>query len=562
MTKASVKDPLVGTIIDGKYRVDKLLDQGGMGRVYRVTHLQLDKIFALKLMKSGIAEQEELLARFRREAEALAKIQHPNVVMVTDYGLMPDKAPFIVMEFIEGITLRQLLKTPGQFTEQQVIRIGKHICAGLHEAHSRNIIHRDLKPENIMVQQFADGELMARVLDFGIAKMLKTDELKNIKVSDDTTGRSIPGTLKYLSPEQMLGESIDARADVFGICMILYEILTGVVPAVMVTKVKSVNVLRPDVSTAMNEILMRGLAREPSERQQTALELKKELETIEQSDKHYTGDNLKNIEMAGIPSDASSLTALTLAGATQTNVPQRTTQVWLWAVLLLVLIGGGVGAWQYSLRPDQTTNQVKLDPALIPQLVPISGGDITIGNNKGKDTFAKPEFDRMVTPFQVSRFLVTNRQYGEFVKSTNHAPPNHWGGNVPPAQIIQKPVTNITWYDAVAYCNWLTQTTKRSYRLIKEEEWEYLARNHAKFGVEEILTGFQLEWTGTEFALYPGSTAKHPSPQAKLYCYRGREDNEYSADSPITYRGFQEDKYQHKDLSFRVASDERPAENP
>ncbi|KAF0248753.1 MAG: serine/threonine protein kinase [bacterium] len=272
-SELEIADPMVGTYIEGKYRVDRLLGQGGMGKVFKVTHLKLSKTFALKLMHPAqVTANPANLVRFEREAEALARI---NVVMVTDFGVLSEKNPYIVMEYIEGISLRKLLKTEGQLSERQAINITKQICAGLHEAHRQEIVHRDLKPENIMIQVFDDGEKMARVLDFGIAVM---KESSSPTLAEDWS----MGTLKYMSPEQMYGVPLDARSDIFTICLMVYEMLTGTVPIAMMGKVLPLCDLRPSITATLGEIIHRGISLEPSARQRTVLELKRELETVEQ----------------------------------------------------------------------------------------------------------------------------------------------------------------------------------------------------------------------------------------------------------------------------------------
>jgi len=271
-----VIDPMVGTEIEGKYRVDRLLGQGGMGKVFKVTHLKLGKTFALKLMHQAQATANPAnLVRFEREAEALARVTHPNVVMVTDFGVLSAQDPYIVMEYIEGDSLRKLLKKDGQLSERQTINITKQICAGLHEAHRQGIVHRDLKPENIMIQRFDDGDSMARVLDFGIAVM---KESANATLTEDWG----MGTLKYMSPEQMYGVPLDARSDIFTICLMMYEMLTGTVPIVMMGKVTQLIELRPSVTPMLAEIIHRGISLDVGGRQRSVLELKRELETVEQ----------------------------------------------------------------------------------------------------------------------------------------------------------------------------------------------------------------------------------------------------------------------------------------
>ncbi len=269
-------EAVLGTVIDGKYRLDSLIGLGGMGRVFCATHLQLNKTFALKLMNFP-AHNSPQLVRFKREAESLAKIRHPNVVGVTDFGITTDHTPYIVMEYIEGMSLRTMMEDKGYLTERQALLITKQMCAGLYAAHLQGIVHRDLKPENIMIEQLADGEILVRVLDFSIAKLLQLGDNEE----DISEHEELIGTIKYMTPEQFLGNAVDARSDIFGICMMIYEMLTGVVPAATVSLARPLKELRPDISPRLNEIVHKGLSPLAINRQQSALELKRELEGLE-----------------------------------------------------------------------------------------------------------------------------------------------------------------------------------------------------------------------------------------------------------------------------------------
>ncbi|KAF0211789.1 MAG: serine/threonine protein kinase, partial [bacterium] len=254
--------------------------------VFRVNHINLGKTFALKLMSFSIAEVDSKqlqeidsnrLIRFKREAEALAKINHPNIVSIIDFGVISGHFPYIVMEFVDGKSLRDILNEK-TFSEREAVQIIKQVCSGIHEAHILGIIHRDLKPENIMIQRLSTGELLARVLDFGIAKLTKlnkSDE-KNLNI----TGNDTPGTMKYMAPEQFMSLGIDARTDIFTICLILYEMLTGEIPPVMIGKYKSVAEMRPGVTPGLSLLVSKGLSLSPDDRAQSALELRNELELI------------------------------------------------------------------------------------------------------------------------------------------------------------------------------------------------------------------------------------------------------------------------------------------
>lgn len=269
-------EAVLGTVIDGKYRLDSLIGLGGMGRVFSAIHLQLNKTFALKLM-SFPAQDSPQLARFKREAEALGKIRHPNVVGVTDFGITSSNVPYIVMEYIHGLSLRGMMERQGCFSERQTLMIIKQVCAGLYAAHLQGIVHRDLKPENIMIEELADGDLIVRVLDFSIAKLLQIgDEDENISDHEE-----LLGTVKYMTPEQFLGNAVDARSDIFGICLLTYEMLAGIVPPATVSLAQPLKELRPDISIRLSEILQKGLSSLPENRQQSALELKREFESLE-----------------------------------------------------------------------------------------------------------------------------------------------------------------------------------------------------------------------------------------------------------------------------------------
>lgn len=576
MAETSSTNQIIGTIIDGKYRVDALLGQGGMGKVFRVVHTQLNKEFALKLMDFEKADTDtNLVLRFKREAEVLAKIAHPNIVMVTDFGVLEGgKTPYIVMEYIEGFTLRQMLKKQGKLSEKQAIYIGKQLCAGLHEAHLQGIIHRDLKPENVMVKQFSDGEIMARVLDFGIAKILqKSDEI----VVDNLTGQDVPGTMRYMAPEQMLSQPVDARADIFGICLIIYEMLTATVPAVVVSKPKPITTLRPDVSERLNKVILRGLAHSPDDRAQTALDLKRELEQVENPDASSTTNpaliltaedrNIEGIKTVNHQAAATStnqdrfnslnnLSNINQANTSIVTAPPPSGSMFgkLVAAVILtaVILGGSYAGWQYV---NQKPKEATMEQSALPDMRPIKDGSFMMGNNKGLDIYAKPEHPVKVDAFQVSRFLVTNRQYGEFVKRTNHRAPSGWNGNTPPSQILEEPVYYVSYSDAVDYANWLTTVTGKNYRLLTEPEWEYIARSRLKYGISQMIELKHSEWTSTKFELYPGSKEVNPALKSgvTIRVGRGPIGLKESDEAPETFRqGYKETDILPV-LGFRIA---------
>jgi serine/threonine-protein kinase len=211
-------DPLIGTLIDGRYQVESVLGEGGMGIVYGARHRSLDKRFALKVMRAHMARDGELAARFTQEARAAAAIHHPNIVQITDFGDLPIGAPYFVMELLDGVPLSQLLKCGGPPPFARALRIVKQVAAALAAAHAVGVVHRDLKPDNIHITSYD----VVKVLDFGVAKVAGAGRL--------TRTGMVYGTPHYMSPEQASGDNVDHRADLYALGIIMYEMFAGRVP--------------------------------------------------------------------------------------------------------------------------------------------------------------------------------------------------------------------------------------------------------------------------------------------------------------------------------------------
>src|ERR1051325_3020567 len=215
-------DPLIGVIVAEKYRLEAKLGEGGMGAVYRATRLMIGDEVAVKILHS---EQHDPKAseRFRREAQAAARLKHPNAVNIYDFGVTDDGLQYLVMEFLEGESLRKIIKQQGPLPCSTAAEILSQVCAGLDEAHRHHIIHRDIKPDNIIINVTVTG-IRVKVLDFGIAKIY------DHTASSLTQTGNVLGTPHYMSPEQCIGEELDSRADVYSLGVVLYEMLTGRVP--------------------------------------------------------------------------------------------------------------------------------------------------------------------------------------------------------------------------------------------------------------------------------------------------------------------------------------------
>ena len=222
-------DPLIGYILDDKYRIEKRLGIGGMGTVYRARHLLIDRAVAIKVLNPRFVEDEAAQLRFRREARAAGRLQHANAVGVTDFGRTSDGYVYIVMELLEGRTLREVLAKEAPLDTARAVALMLQTAAAVAAAHDAGIIHRDLKPANIFIVQNSEVPAVVKVLDFGIAKLaaeaLDDDDSKSL-----TLVGAMIGTPRYMSPEQCDGVELTPAADVYSLGVILYEMLTGVVP--------------------------------------------------------------------------------------------------------------------------------------------------------------------------------------------------------------------------------------------------------------------------------------------------------------------------------------------
>jgi serine/threonine-protein kinase len=225
----------LGQVISGRYLIKQLLGEGGMGAVYLAEHTHMKKRVALKLLHPEMVENAEVSARFEREALASAHIEHPNVAAATDFGKTDDGSFFLVLEYIEGTSLRDALEA-GPFSPQRALRITRQIALALERAHDAGIVHRDLKPENVMLVKKDDEPDFVKVLDFGIAKLLEGAASASEEIAKRNGGAAnqpltrlgtILGTPEYMAPEQALGEAVTPAADLYGVGVMLYEMLTG-----------------------------------------------------------------------------------------------------------------------------------------------------------------------------------------------------------------------------------------------------------------------------------------------------------------------------------------------
>lgn len=279
--KSAPDDPLLGRTIEGKYRITSKLGAGGMGAVYRTQRLLIGDDVAVKILHPQHVSEPQATERFRREAQAAARLKHPNAVSIYDFGVTGDGLVYLVMELVEGQSLREIIKQQGPLTPSAAAEVINQVCAALDEAHRRQIVHRDLKPDNILVKPMLNG-LRVKVLDFGIAK------LRDLTAGNLTQTGSVMGTPHYMSPEQCLGEELDSRSDVYSLGVVLYEMLVGVVPfnsptstAVVVQHVNqapaSLRTMNLSISPAVEAVVLHALAKKREDRPQSAAGLANEM---------------------------------------------------------------------------------------------------------------------------------------------------------------------------------------------------------------------------------------------------------------------------------------------
>jgi serine/threonine-protein kinase len=304
-----------GMVIDGRYRVGALLGRGGFGSVYEAENLRFGGRVALKLLDRSDANT---VRRFHQEARISGTILHPNVCRVFDVGWINDK-PFIVMELLSGETLSTRLERKGPLKCGDAVDIAIQVLAGLGAAHELGIVHRDVKPQNVFLMWRAGCSPMVKLLDFGLAKALTKEPVR----ANTTVPGKIVGTITYMSPEQLHGERIDARTDLFSCAVLLFEAMTGVLPwngrtptdvgaAILRDQPQSLLRLLPHAPPELEPILLHGLNKQRSRRFQTAIEFMRALGALQRA-----RPNL----MAGVsPEDESSTgVALPVTYASSSN---------------------------------------------------------------------------------------------------------------------------------------------------------------------------------------------------------------------------------------------------
>jgi serine/threonine protein kinase len=365
---------IVGRTID-RYKVVRQLGAGAMGAVYEVEHLRLGKRFAMKVIHAELSKVEEFLARFDREATACSALDHPSCISVTDYGRTENEQPFLVMEYVKGQPLHQVLEEQGPLPQNEAIALMRDVLRGLDHAHGQGIIHRDIKLENVMMVT-RKGQRTVKILDFGIAKA----PLEGSKQL--TQAGMVFGTPEYMAPEQTMSAQVDARADLYAVGVMLFALLTGKTPfydaagqvELLQTKLTQpappMSTVAPGqrFSPALEQFVAHALQREPSKRFSTAEEMIAELDRVTRELGMVPRTTLTRVPIA----TAEPQQAVALTTVTPSDKPHKASP--------LAGIKTGFGWWLSQIRSYLRDPQLETMPARLSGLVYTKAGRVVFAS--------------------------------------------------------------------------------------------------------------------------------------------------------------------------------------
>jgi serine/threonine-protein kinase len=282
---------LVGKVLESKYEIESVLAEGGMAVLYLAKQKKMERTVVVKVVHNYLSHNQNEIQRFEREAQVVARLNHPNIVAVYDFGLIDGSLPFIVMEYIRGMNLSQKVSRHGPPGMAVAVRIIRQICRALEEAHSLGIIHRDLKPDNIILQEKFDRPDWVKIVDFGIAHRVDTQGKRLTRA-----GRML-GTPEYASPEQFKDVKLDPRSDIYSLGVVIFEMLTGHVPyeagnlgalmaKILLDPVPSITSYRQDIApdSPMDVLVRKCMEKDPDKRFQTVREVRKAADAAHHSE--------------------------------------------------------------------------------------------------------------------------------------------------------------------------------------------------------------------------------------------------------------------------------------
>lgn len=367
----SAPDPLLGTVFDGRYEIIELAGQGGFGVVYKARQQQLDRIVALKILKSIATSDPDNVRRFSREAKAASELSHPNIARVYSFGVSDGGDAYLVMEFLNGRRLAEMLAQSAPLTLKRALAIMTQICEGVAHAHARDIIHRDIKPANIMLARGSDGQEIAKVLDFGSAKFLAQHDTK---LQQMTQPGQLIGTIDYMSPEQAVGGSVDCRSDVFSLGKVFCEMIA----------------CDQKIPLEARAVVERALAPDPSKRYDDAGQML---------------DDLRNMQAIALATPGSTSTLVDLPVARKPGSLQKKLVFAMLGVITLLIPIAFLILLRASADPEGVTVVVPMDDRESTRLCsnPLSVREVTAGVDSmakrranGADRLAEdPAFKRL-----------------------------------------------------------------------------------------------------------------------------------------------------------------------
>lgn len=480
-----------GRTIGGRYVISSLLGRGGMSSVYKATDPNLQRTVAIKIIHPHLSEHPEFVKRFEQEAAAVARLRHPNIMLVHDFN-HDGSVYYIVFEYIAGNPLDKRLKELKEaglrLPLDEAIQIMVPLCEAVAYAHERNMVHRDLKPSNVIINLLGQPVL----LDFGIAKIVGGGHVHT------ATGATI-GTAAYMAPEQVVGDEVDHRADIYSLGVMLYEMACGRPPyegqSALTVMMKHVNEPLPDIRLfnsnlpdIFSAVLEKALAKDPKERFGSAVEMAMALrevgrqmnlgsETAAHTTPPIVRETPANITAPIQPKPEPKTEVKTAVSTPQPaterlNAPDQTQEKparrWLPLALGGIAILAAIAA-AILLLPGLFT-----DLPTSEGMVQIPGGTYTIGTDLNGGQYAPPQQITLET-FWLDRFEVSNSQYADFLAENDIEPPHSWPDGTPPTGQDNHPVRGLTWDNANEYCAWQNK------RLPTEAEWEVAARGGQSF---------------------------------------------------------------------------------
>ena len=521
----------VPQIIANNLRVEALLGRGGMGTVYRATHLTLDRVVAVKVINPEFVLNTDVMQRFTREARLMAKLRHPRAAMIYDSGTLPDGRLFIVMEYVEGVTLADILKRDGKLPFKKAVDIAVSICDVLHEAHSLGIIHRDLKPANIMLNN--QGVF---VLDFGIAKMLNRDNAESMRLSMTGNGLLV-GTPFYMSPEQCLGEPVDARSDLYALGALLFEMIAGrppfddeILSAIIIkhamVDAPKIEEFAPDIPPALANVINRLLAKKPEERPETAEVTKSLLQqsvsgasSVPSLDLNMPPTTAENIRPLTQQMNAVTATQMPKSPAgTNQNAPEKKGAGGLMiaaaSACLVILIGALAITGFFWLKSGAVPNTANANSNPMPDNMDHSKHNMD--EDYVKSTPAPN--DKTV----ISKQILSTEEADKIITQITSTTEHHADG----MQIVKTPK------DSALIClhNKIDQGKTHMFaveRVNAESPWEISARtaldSNDFHGASWIFEPLDADGDGFEEVLYKGATADGKTHKFLIYVPRTRQ---------------------------------------